>query len=1191
MGTAEKRVFISYASHDVDSATLLEQGASASGYRAWRDQTRLVGELDWSRGVAEALVQSDAVCLLWSDAASRSTWVRHEYLVARALRKVIVPCLLPGAPALPEPLSNSQGVVWSSPSDGVTRTVTHLGHLSTWLATYDYTMRPPRFRVPFNPNPVFTGRSTDLVELYLNVIGTLNKVGITHVGVVGMGGIGKTQLAVEFVWRFAFAFDAVFWIQAAESEQWLAQFIDLARDQLGLTIADGASANMNAQCLQSLREYCDAHPQTLIVLDNVESPDLLNSERPFFGIGFTALSLGCNLLFTTRRRFDLPAVRQQSVGVLSGAAALELLTESRPARGPREQEQAVAICNALGYLPLAIVLAAGFLKKRKSISFRDYYEVLRNNRLETLDLNQLSETELATRHRTAVTATLNEQWNHLGDENARRLFQLVALFPVGSIVPNARLGVLAGFGPSASPIVRPADEAILMLCELNLLDGVEDGTAVRIHPLLRDFARGLKTNDELEQFQEGAAQNVANAYTDPFRLEREYLDRGVEQIIEDLRIGEVWANEGAAWIDETRLLRRLLDRERQNLRATADSSPSATRLFQQLHFRAMRSGTTALADRFLNAASRRGDQLLILRSASRVDDAALIRRLAVTSHRPDTVTVSADGVRALSNSSESAILWNVESGQPLRTFLGEHGQIQTSCLSRDGRWALIASGAAITHWDVETEQPVRTLTVHSNPVTTIAVANDASHALFGFDDSTIEVWDIEHGRLLRTIRGHSGKIESLAVTSDGRLAASGSFDTTITIWNLATGDAVTVLRGHTQCVNAIAISDDGTSAISASYDNTLIVWDVSRQRAIRTLEGHSRSAAPLEVYTSINAVSLSADGRRAISGAHDQNVIVWDVDLGVPIRICRGHSNRVTTVALTKDGRTALSGSWDGTILMWDVGSAAGALAAVTPSAPITCVSLTLDGRRAFTSSADGTLTVWDAEKANAILEWRPSTDHVHTVALSHDGRIGISGSRDGVIWLWDFGGRGGNAYRAHSSVISVTVSADGQRALTGSTDATLSLWDGYSGELLVTFETPASWVLSVSMDAGGRRALSGHYDGAVRVWDLVDNKLLHELRGHSKSATSVSMSHDGRCGLSASEDVVILWDLDDPHAKRTLGPVAAPTWSVALTSGRTRAITASKEGFLTLWDLESGRIVTSLATSEKYARFATAAS
>src|SRR4028119_1154952 len=68
------------------------------------------------------------------------------------------------------------------------------------------------------------------------------------------------------------------------------------------------------------------------------------------------------------------------------------------------------------------------------------------------------------------------------------------------------------------------------------------------------------------------------------------------------------------------------------------------------------------------------------------------------------------------------------------------------------------------------------------------------------------------------------------------------------------------LKGHTGFVNAVAVTADGKRAISGSDDNTLKVWDLTTGKEQFTLKGHS---------SSVNAVAVTADGKRAISSSYD----------------------------------------------------------------------------------------------------------------------------------------------------------------------------------------------------------------------------------------------------------------------------------------------------------------------------------
>ena len=113
-----------------------------------------------------------------------------------------------------------------------------------------------------------------------------------------------------------------------------------------------------------------------------------------------------------------------------------------------------------------------------------------------------------------------------------------------------------------------------------------------------------------------------------------------------------------------------------------------------------------------------------------------------------------------------------------------------------------------------------------------------------------------------------------------------------------------------QLVNAVAVTADGKRAISGSNDKTLKVWDLTTGKEQFTLNGHRES-----VY----AVAVTADGKQAISGSLDNTLKVWDLTTGKEEFTLKGHSNSVNAVAVTADGKRAISGSDDNTLKVWDL--------------------------------------------------------------------------------------------------------------------------------------------------------------------------------------------------------------------------------------------------------------------------------
>src|SRR5262249_34260068 len=117
------------------------------------------------------------------------------------------------------------------------------------------------------------------------------------------------------------------------------------------------------------------------------------------------------------------------------------------------------------------------------------------------------------------------------------------------------------------------------------------------------------------------------------------------------------------------------------------------------------------------------------------------------------------------------------------------------------------------------------------------------------------------------------------------------------------GRMLHTLKGHDHWVNAVAMSGDGTRALSGSVDETLKVWDLTSGRLLHTVEGHAAS---------VWAVAMSGDGTRAVSGSYDKTLRVWDLTSGgvvatfaadYPLFCCASSPRGETVVAGDSSGR------------------------------------------------------------------------------------------------------------------------------------------------------------------------------------------------------------------------------------------------------------------------------------------------
>ena len=274
------------------------------------------------------------------------------------------------------------------------------------------------------------------------------------------------------------------------------------------------------------------------------------------------------------------------------------------------------------------------------------------------------------------------------------------------------------------------------------------------------------------------------------------------------------------------------------------------------------------------------------------------------------VVISPDGKTFASDSSgDCSKIWNLQTGELIRTFYGHLYEVSCVAISPNGKF--LASGSSdkqIKLWNLESGQEISTLKGHSGLIRSLAFSSDGETLVSGSGDHTIRLWNLKNGQEIRTLTGHSYSLWSVAISPDGNTLVSGSYDNTIKVWNLKTRQEIRTLTGHSQSVFSVVISTDGQIIASGSGDNTIKLWNLKTGQEIRTLTGHSES---------VFSVVISPDGQILASGSGDNTIKLWNLKNGHTIFTLTGHSAKVKSVGFSPDGNTLVSGSNDGSIKIW----------------------------------------------------------------------------------------------------------------------------------------------------------------------------------------------------------------------------------------------------------------------------------
>ncbi len=360
--------FVSYTGADEAWATWVAQVLEAAGrsvrVQAWDS---LAGEnfVAWISTQMAAAARTVALC---SEAYFASHWCTQEWTAALAGRKLI-PLRITDCP-IPAVLStigyrDLHGVDEATARRRLVEAVGLVRQARTAagfpggaaeLGAVFPGQMPEVWNVP-GRNRHFTGRRAQLDRIRREL--TAGPVAVTAVH--GIGGVGKTQLAVEYAHRHASDYQLVWWIDAEQTALLAGKIAALAK-LLELPSA-GPLPDISAAVLAALRR----REGWLLVFDNAEDPTALRAWLPA-GPG--------HVLITSRNpAWDALAATVEA-DVLPRAESIALLTRRLPELDPAAAD---ALAEELGDLPLALAQAAAYLTRTR-LPAVDYLDRFRRRR-------------------------------------------------------------------------------------------------------------------------------------------------------------------------------------------------------------------------------------------------------------------------------------------------------------------------------------------------------------------------------------------------------------------------------------------------------------------------------------------------------------------------------------------------------------------------------------------------------------------------------------------------------------------------------------------------------------------------------------------------------------------------------------------------------------------------------------------
>lgn len=246
-----------------------------------------------------------------------------------------------------------------------------------------------KFIVPYERNPKFSGREVLLQKLKERLSAQIPRQYNHRVALYGMGGVGKTQCALEYVYSNRERYERIYWVAAVNEASIMSGFQNIATAVKISLVQMTSPTDIAKAVINWLRQL---NSSWLLIYDNLDDIGLINGLLP-------ENTVDKHTIITTRNPntrgipaepFEISILDvDEAVDLLSILSGIELRGDSLARR------EAETIVEELGYLPLGIEQAAAYIFE-VSGAFSTYIETYNRIVLHCIDGYRLATDNILT---------------------------------------------------------------------------------------------------------------------------------------------------------------------------------------------------------------------------------------------------------------------------------------------------------------------------------------------------------------------------------------------------------------------------------------------------------------------------------------------------------------------------------------------------------------------------------------------------------------------------------------------------------------------------------------------------------------------------------------------------------------------------------------------------------------------------
>jgi tetratricopeptide (TPR) repeat protein len=355
---------------------------------------------------------------------------------------------------------------------------------------------------------LFTGREEVLKRLHTALRAGKTTALTQPQAISGLGGIGKTQTAVEFAYRYQDDYNFILWIKAESRESIISDFVTMAH----LLNLPEQQEQDQSRVVVAVKRWFQEHTDWLVIFDNANDLTILRDFLPLGGKGHILLTTQEQATGRIAQRIEIEKMEPEE-GTLFLLRRAALLAQDAPldAASPTDRQAAMEIVHAMDGLPLALDQAGAFIEETRC-SLSDYLQFFQTRQTDLLQRRG----RLATDHPDTVAATWSLSFEKVQKANpaAADLLRLCAFLDPDGIQEEIFTEGASELGPTLQPVAADPiklNEAIGALLTYSLVRRNPEHT-LTVHRLVQVVLKHAMNKNTQRRWAERAVRAVNLAF-------------------------------------------------------------------------------------------------------------------------------------------------------------------------------------------------------------------------------------------------------------------------------------------------------------------------------------------------------------------------------------------------------------------------------------------------------------------------------------------------------------------------------------------------------------------------------------------------------------------------------------------------------------------------------------------------------